>query len=501
MPEHTQQLRERLAEIQDVNSAAGLLEWDQQTMMPPRGAELRAEALGTLARISHDLFVATETGRLLEAASTEVNGDGGSDDARLIRRVRRQWDKATKVPTELATELARAGSIGQEAWAAARREDDFGAFAPYLERNLELARRYADCFDGFEVPYDALLDDYQPQMTAAEVGALFDRLKAELVPLIAATSAHPVDDSVLHVPVPIEAQRRLVDEIVELMGFDREGWRLDDTVHPFATSFGVGDVRITTRWNEGYFPLSLFGAMHETGHGLYEAGIDAVLQRSPLGHVDSLGMHESQSRLWENMVGRGRSFSTVLAPRIAELFGAEFAGLDRETLFRALNRVSPSLIRIEADEATYGLHIVIRFELEQELLHGQLSVAELPEAWNARMEEYLGIEVPTNADGVLQDVHWSAGLIGYFPTYALGNMIAGQLWARVHAEIPDLEEQIAAGELGGLRTWLTENIHRHGSRYTTEELLERVVGGPIAVEPFVAYLKDKLGDAYGVALT
>jgi carboxypeptidase Taq len=501
MAQHTQQLRERLAEIEDVRAAAEVLQWDQQTMMPPRGAEQRADALGTLARISHDMFTAAETGRLLDAASAEVDGDGESDDARLVQHVRRDWGKATKVPTELATELARAASVGQEAWIAARRDDDFEAFRPYMEHNLELARRYADCFDEFAVPYDALLDDYQPRMTTAEVSALFDRLKAELMPLIAETSARSVDDGLLHGPVPTEAQRRLVDEIVGMMGFDSTGWRLDDTVHPFATSFGSSDVRITTRWDEDYFPTSLFGAMHECGHGLYEAGIGKDLQRSPLGRVDSLGLHESQSRLWENMVGRGRGFSGVLAPRISEAFGGRFAGVDAETLFRALNQVRPSLIRIESDEATYGLHIVLRFELEQELLDGRLSVAELPEAWNARMLDYLGIEVPSNAQGVLQDVHWSSGAIGYFPTYALGNMIAGQLWEQVHAEIPELDDQIAAGELSGLRSWLRENVHRHGARYTTEELLERVVGGPIAVEPFVAYLKDKLGDAYGVVLS
>ena len=500
MPQQTQQLRERLAQIQDLTRIAELLEWDQQTMMPPRGAELRAEALGTLARIHHELLVDAETGRLLDTASAQLNGDVESDDARLVRRARRLWNKATKVPTDLAAELARAGSAGQEAWAAARSEDDFGAFAPYLERNLELARRYADCFDEFDSPYDALLDDYQPQMTAAQVTVLFDQLKAELVPLIAEAAGHTVDDSLLHAEVPTAAQRRLVDEIVAVMGFDRQGWRLDDTVHPFAVSFGPDDVRITTRWDEHYWPTSLFGAMHECGHGLYEAGIGKELQRATLGQVDSLGLHESQSRLWENMVGRSRGFCGVLAPRISELFGGAFAGLDPDALFRAVNTVRPTLIRIEADEATYGLHIVIRFELEQELLNGTLSVAELPEAWNARVHDYLGIEVPSDAKGVLQDVHWSAGLFGYFPTYALGNMIAGQLWARVHAEIGDLDDQIAAGELGGLRDWLRENVHRHGSRYTTEELLERVVGGPIAVDPFVAYLKHKLGDAYGVAL-
>ena len=500
MAEHTQQLRERLAEIADLNAASGVLSWDQQTKMPPRGGELRAEALATLARISHELFVADDTGRLLDAATAECNGDRESEDALLIRHVSRRWAKATKVPSDLATALARSSSIGQEAWVAARRDNDFAAFAPHLEHNLELARRYADCFADFDVPYDALLDDYQPQMTSAQVRALFDQLKAELVPLITELSARTVDDSMLHREVPIQAQRRLVDDVIALMGFDPEGWRLDDTVHPFATSFGPDDVRITTRWEPSYFPTSLFGAMHECGHGLYEAGIGKDLQRSPLGHVDSLGLHESQSRMWENMVGRGRSFSAVLAPRIAEAFGGEFAALDSETLFRVLNRVSPSLIRIEADEATYSLHIVLRFELEQELLDGQLSVADLPEAWNARVREYLGIEVPSDALGVLQDVHWSAGLIGYFPTYALGNMIAGQLWECAHAEMPDLEDQIAAAELGGLRNWLGEKIHRHGSRYTTEELLDRVVGGPIAVEPFIGYLKKKLGDAYGVAL-
>jgi len=501
MAQHTQQLRERLAHIEDLNAAASVLEWDQQTMMPTRGAELRSEALGTLTRISHEMFIAAETGRLLEAATAELNGDAGSDDARLVKRVRRDWDKATRVPTELAAELARAASVGQEAWVAARRDDDFDAFKPHLEHNLELARRYAACLDEFEGPYDALLDDYQPRMTAAEISALFDQLKAELVPLIAETSARSDDGALLRERVPTEAQRRLVDEIVGMMGFDRTGWRLDDTVHPFATSFGPSDVRITTRWDEDYFPTALLGAMHECGHGLYEAGIATDLQRSPLGRVDSLGLHESQSRLWENMVGRGRAFSGVLAGRISEAFGGRFADLDPDALFRALNRVHPSLIRIEADEATYGLHIVLRFELEQELIDGRLSVAELPEAWNARMHDYLGIEVPSNAMGVLQDVHWSAGLIGYFPTYALGNMIAGQLWAQVHAEVPGLDDQIAAGELSGLRGWLGEKVHRHGARYTTEELLERVVGGPIAVEPFVAYLKTKLGDAYGVALT
>jgi carboxypeptidase Taq len=271
-------------------------------------------------------------------------------------------------------------------------------------------------------------------------------------------------------------------------------------VHPFAVSFGSQDVRITTRWDESFFPMALYGAMHECGHGLYEAGIAPTLQRTPLGHAESLGLHESQSRLWENMVGRGRPFCGVLAPRIAELLGGPLAGLDRDTLYRAVNRVHPSFIRVEADEATYSLHIVLRFELEQELIEGRLAVKDLPEAWNARFKQYLGLDVPDDANGVLQDVHWSSGMIGYFPTYALGNLIGGQLWERAHHDIADLDEQLAAGELGGLREWLREHVHRHGAKFTMTEMLERVVSGPIEVPPFVAYLKRKLGDVYELEL-
>ena len=322
------------------------------------------------------------------------------------------------------------------------------------------------------------------------------------MPLIAtlAENADRVDDSCLHGAFPVERQRELVGDVVRMMGFDRQGWRIDDTVHPFATGLGAGDVRITTRWDETFFASGLYGAMHECGHGLYEAGIAQQLQRTPLGTGESLGIHESQSRMWENMVGRGRPFCGVLAPRIAALFGGSVAGLDPDTLYRAVNMVHPSFIRVEADEATYGLHIVLRFELEQELIEGRLGVDELPEVWNARFKEYFGLDVPDVALGVLQDVHWSAGLIGYFPTYALGNLIAGQLWQRAHADIPELDERFAAGELSPLREWLREHVHRHGAKFPTTELLQRVVGGPIAVQPFVGYLKEKLSDVYGVDL-
>jgi carboxypeptidase Taq len=506
MSECLQTLRERMAQQADLRHATSLASWDQQTMMPVRGGLARAESLATLERISHERFISDETGRLIEGAAAELNGaPPDSDDACLVRLVGRQWDKARRVPSELAAELARAASIGQEAWVEARETCDFAGFVPHLKHNFELARRYVDCFaglDGYQCAYDVLLDDYEPQMSTAAVAALFAELKAELLPMIAtvAAHAHAVDDSCLYGHFEREQQRALVGEVVQMMGFEDTGWRIDDTVHPFAIRIGGGDVRITTRWDEQYIGTGLYGAMHECGHGLYEAGIPDSMSRTPLGSGESLGMHESQSRLWENMVGRGRPFCAVLAPRIAALFGGSVAELDADTLYRAVNRVRPSFIRVEADEATYALHIVLRFELEQELINGTLAVKDLPEMWNARFHDYFGLEVPDNAHGVLQDVHWSAGLIGYFPTYALGNLIAGQLWDRARHEMPGLDQDIGAGELSPLREWLRDRVHRHGSKFTTTELLAREVGGPILVTPYVGYLKRKLGHVYGVDL-
>jgi carboxypeptidase Taq len=419
-----------------------------------------------------------------------------------VRVGRRRWEKARRVPSELAADLARAGSVGQQVWIVARANSDFASFVPHLERNFELVRRYIDCFDDLECAYDAVLDDYEPGARTADVARQFDELKSELLAIIRTVSDHDdrVDDSLLHGHFPVDRQRQLVAWLLGQMGFDPTGWRIDDAVHPFASGFGNQDVRITTRWDEQFLPTSVYGAMHECGHGLYEEGVAQSLQRTPLGHPESLGLHESQSRLWENMVGRGRPFCGVLAPRIAEVFGGAIADLDGERLYRAVNRVIPSLIRVEADEVTYGLHIVIRFELEQELVEGRLAVRDLPEAWNARYEEYLGVRVPDDANGVLQDVHWASGLIGYFPTYALGNLIAGQLFERAHAELPDLDAQLAAGRLHELREWLRENVHRHGAKFSSAELLPRVVGGPIAVGPFIGYLKGKLSQVYDLEL-
>ena len=494
-------LRARLAELSDLERARDLLHWDQNTMMPPRGAPARAAQLATLARVTHERHTAPDTVELIAAAEAEL-GELPADGVhrRIVSEARRLYDKESRVPAELAEQIALAASEGYRAWVQARADDDFTAFSPALARNLGLAREYAACFDGYAEPYDAVLDDYIPGMTSAQVSALFAELRAELVPLIDALAGRSVDTAILNAAYPVAAQRGLVEEVLRWLGFDASAWRLDDTVHPFATGISVTDVRLTTRYEPDYFATALYGAMHECGHGLYDAGIAPELERTPLGRIRSLAVHESQSRLWENLVGRSLAFCSALAPELAARSGGSLEGLSAQALFRAVNAVRPSLIRIEADETTYCLHVILRYELERALLHGELDVADLPEAWNLRMREYLRVEVPNDADGVMQDVHWGAGLIGYFPSYAVGNLIAGQIWERILVDLPGLDEQLARHELTALREWLGEHIHRHGSRLRDGELLVRITGEPLQVAPFMRYLKGKLEQVYAVDL-
>jgi carboxypeptidase Taq len=493
------ELREWIGSISDLRRAYTVLQWDQNTLMPPLGAPLRAEQLATLERIGHERLISPRTEDLLGLAEAELDGLApDSVDARIVSETRRIYEKDRRVPVELAVARARAASKGYEKWVAARAGNDFALFAPALEDNFQLTRDYISCFDGYDDPYDVVLDDYAPRMRTAHASALLTEMRDQLVPLISSLRGREVDVAPLNVTYAIDGQRGLVDQMLRLMGFNNASWRLDDTIHPFEASFSVNDVRLTTRYIEDHFPTALYGAMHECGHGLYEAGIAPEFQRTPLGTIQSSAIHESQSRLWENMVGRSRAFSAVLAPALVGWSGGALMGLQPEELFKAVNAVRPSPIRIEADETTYGLHVILRFELERALLTDELDVADLPEAWNTRMRDYLGVEVRTDSDGVLQDVHWAEGLIGYFPTYAIGNLIAGQMWERAQAEIAGLDEQLATGELQILREWLREKVHRHGSRYSDGELLERVVGGPVAVAPFITYLRAKLSDAYGV---
>lgn len=496
-----EELRVWMAEISDLRRASSVLQWDKNTKMPPLGAEMRREQLGTLARITHERFVSERTRELLEAAEAERNGGPSeSIDGRIVAETRRLFEKGRREPVELAAARTRAAARGYRTWVAAREANDFSMYAPALEENFKLAREYVACYDDYEHPYDIVLDDYAPGMRTSRCSVLLGEMRDHLLPLIDELAGREIDLGPVQVNYPVSGQRRMVDTVLRWMGFEDSSWRLDDTVHPFEDSFAVTDIRLTTRFLESYYPTALYGAMHECGHGLFEAGIDPALQRTPLGTIRSSSIHESQSRLWENMVGRGRPFCSALAPLLTEHSGGALDGLEPEALFRAVNMVKPSTIRIEADETTYGLHVVLRFELERSLLTGDLEVADLPEAWRARMREYLGVEVPSDLEGPMQDVHWAEGLIGYFPSYAIGNLIAGQLWERVNRDITDLADQLARRELAPLREWLREHVHRHGSRYGDDDLLTRAVGQSVQVMPFINYLRAKLGDVYGLDL-
>jgi carboxypeptidase Taq len=494
------ELRTRLGEISDLGRSGAILAWDQQVMMPPRGAVMRAEQLATIGRIAHQTFTSPEIGRLLEQLEPfEQEHEYDSFEASLVRVVRHDWEKACKVPSELRAEMSRSSSLAIPVWVEARKNNDFASFLPALRANLELRRRYVECFDGdYDEPYDAVLDDYERGMKTTEVRSLFDYVKEHQAPLVKQVAdAEPIPPAAART-FPKELQKQFELEVVRRFGFDDESWRLDPTVHPFASGGGIDDIRITTRYFEANLD-GLFGTMHETGHGLYEHQIDPSLERTPLARGASLGLHESQSRMWENLVGRSQPFWSFFFPRLLELYPDALAGYDAERWYREINTVKPSLIRVEADEATYNLHIILRFELEQELLAGSFPLEQLPEEWNRRIWDYLGIEVPDDTHGVLQDTHWASGSIGYFPTYALGNLISAQIWERVLADLPDLYEDFARGEFGALREWLREHLHRHGRKFTPMETLERAIGASrIDPEPYMRYLRHKIGAIYGL---
>jgi carboxypeptidase Taq len=487
-----------MAELSDLYALNALLLWDQNTMMPPGGAGPRADHAETLQRVLHARETAPELGRLLDALEPWAEGeDPDADEVRLIRWVRRDHEKSLRVPADLAAEISRAKAEGLQAWQEALAASDFGRFRDALARHVELRHRYVACFEGYEHPYDALLDDYEPGLTTAELRPLFANLRDALVPLVAATGdpAQPRNAGVFAGPYDVDVQRRAVTDILESVGFDPERWRLDSALHPFAQSLAPTDVRLTTKYDVNDFGVTLYSALHEFGHGLYEAQADLRLARTTLGEPVSLGVHESQSRMWENTVGRSRPFCGWLLPRLRELLPGGFDDLDAVALFRAVNSVQPSLIRIEADETTYNLHIILRFELELALIDGSLAIDDVPAAWSEGMRRLLGLEVPSDAEGVLQDTHWGAGLFGYFPTYTIGNLMAAQLWERLAADLDDLDERIAAGDFGPLREWLREHVHRHGRKFWPRELLQRVTGEELRVDPFVAYLRGKLEDA------
>jgi carboxypeptidase Taq len=499
--ERFDELRKRLSEVFDLGKSAAILSWDQQTKMPPKGAPVRAEQLATLGRIAHERFTSDEVGRLLdELSSFEDAHDYDSFEASLIRVVRRDWQKARKVPVELRAEMMRAASLGIPVWVEARKNNDFAGFLPVLRKNLDLRKQYIELFvDDFDEPYDVLLDDFERDMKSAEVREIFDYLKQHQAPLVKEIATR---DGNAPAPAgrrfPLDTQKQFELEVVRRFGYTEEAWRLDPTVHPFASGGAIDDIRITTRYFDDNLD-GLFATMHETGHGLYENQIGRELERSPLARGTSLGLHESQSRMWENLVGRSLPFWRHFFPRLRELFPDALAGYDVERWYREVNAVEPSLIRVDSDEATYNLHIILRFELEQEMIADAFPLERLPEEWNRRVWEYLGIEVPDDTRGVLQDTHWAGGAVGYFSTYALGNLISAQIWERVLADLPNLYDDFEQGEFGALRDWLRENLHKHGRKYTPRETLERVAGTPtIDPAPYVRYLREKLGEIYGL---
>jgi carboxypeptidase Taq len=487
------QLKERLSRVTDLERIGRLLSWDQQTKMPPAGWQHRGEHLALLRRIQHETLADPEIGRLLEQLrGLEDSLDPDSDDAALIRVARRDHEKAARVPTELRAEMVRAGTEARTIWVKARADSDFERFRPALERNYELRQRYIECFDDFDEPYDVLLDDFEPETSTAEVREIFAELKSELIPLIAELREDDVDDSFLGGTFPVEAQESLAKQVVELFGFRPDTWRLDPTEHPFASGAGVDDIRITTHYDPATMK-SFFSTMHEYGHGLYSHQLPRHLEHLPIGAACSLGIHESQSRLWENLVGRSRPFWQFFYPRAQEAFPDQLGGVELDDFIAGINRVKPSLIRIKADEVTYGMHVILRFELEQDVVNGKVAVSDLPTVWNERMHEYLGVDVPNDAQGVLQDTHWASGHIGYFSTYLLGTVMSVQIWQKISEDVPDLEEQIERGEFGALRAWLGEHIHSLGRKFSPQETLQRATGATLDPKPYLAYLREKYG--------
>lgn len=493
-------LKALLNEVDDFNHAIALLSWDQQTYMPPGGTLDRGYQLATLSRIAHEKFTSDEVGTLLEELDPEMEVlEPDSDDARLVKVTAREYHKQTRVPAKMVAEFAQATTLGQQAWQAARAENNFKMFQPHLEKLVDLRRRYADLFAPFDHIYDPLLDDFEPGLKTSEVKAIFDDLRKKQVALVKAISeTAQVDDAFLHLEYPEKQQWDFGVEVISKIGYDWKRGRQDKSAHPFTTSFSIDDVRITTRFLPNFFNSAFFSTLHEAGHGLYELGVSHELARTPLARGASMALHESQSRLWENLVGRSLPFWEYCYDRLREYFPSQLQGVDLLTFYRGINKVEPSLIRVEADEATYNLHIMLRMELEIALMDGSLAVKDLPEAWNELMRQYLGLTPPNDTDGVLQDVHWSSGLMGYFPTYTLGNLVSAQIWERISADIPDLSGQIRSGNFDALLGWLRENIHRHGAKFEPQEMVERVTGSKINPTPYLHYLEKKFSDIYGL---
>ena len=500
MSEKLEQLKQRLGEVSDISRAVSILSWDQQVNMPVGGNEARSQQIATLSKIFQEKFIADEVGQLVEDLKQELEGaDSHSDDAAMIRVAARDYDKAKRVPPEFIQEQALVTSKAFEAWREARSKSDFSIFQPHLERVVELVHKYISYFPPGNHPYDTLLDDYEPGMKTEEVKEIFDSLRPKQVKLIKAIAASKqVKSDFLFKKYN---EKKLIDfgvDVVTRFGYDWNRGRQDKAPHPFETTFSVNDVRITTRYEADNPLATLFSTMHESGHAMYEQGINPAYERTPLAGGTSLAVHESQSRMWENLVGRSLPFWEYFYPAFKRTFSSQLDGVSLKTFYKAINRVQPSFIRVNADEATYNMHIMLRLELEIGMVEGTIAVKDLPEIWNAKMEEYLGITPSNDALGVLQDIHWAYGSIGYFSTYALGNLVSAQLWEKIRKDIRDLDDQICKGNFTELLGWLRTNIHQYGHKYEPQTLVERVTGSKITPEPYVRYLTKKYTEIYGL---
>lgn len=495
------ELREKLQEIYHLGSALQVLHWDMEVFMPPKGAFNRAATISNLAGTLHEKFISKDFAALLKKAKSQLDaGKLGGVDSAIVCELWREYERQKKLPVAFVKEMAQVCSEGHNIWIKAREKSDFKIFLPYLKKIVALKRKEAKLVGYKKSPYDALLDTYESYATSEEISMIFEELKNFLVPFLKKISKAKgkVDPDIIKGNFPIEQQKKFNEEVAKKLGFDFEAGRLDTSVHPFSTGFHPNDVRMTTRFKKDDLSYSFFSTIHETGHALYEQGLNADHFGTPIGEAISLGIHESQSRMWENMVARSKNFWKYFFPKLQSQFSKPFEKMKFDDFYRAINFVQSSLIRTEADEVTYSLHIILRFEIEKELIEGSIEVEDLPKIWNAKMKEYFGVKVPSDAMGVLQDTHWSGGGIGYFPTYALGNLYAAQFWSTAKKDIINLEKEIAAGEFGHLREWLREKIHIHGKMFSADGLVREVTGEPLTSQYFIDYLKKKYGEIYGI---
>jgi carboxypeptidase Taq len=499
MEEKMQQLKNTMAELADLYGAQAILGWDQQTYMPPGAAESRGQQMGTLGKIAHGIGTSPELGKLLEELKPYAASlDPDSADARMIKFTIRDYEQATRVPADFVVEQAQVQAVANQAWAEARAKSDFSIFRPPLEKIVELTHRFIGFFPPADHPYDTLLDNFEPEMKTADVKAIFDALRPQQVKLIKEIAGKPqVNDSFLHQKFNEKKQLDFGVKVITKFGYDWSRGRQDKSPHPFTNGAGINDVRITTRVAPDFFNTMIFGTMHEAGHAMYDQGYGANLERTNLCTGASLGIHESQSRMWENLVGRSLPFWEHFYPQLQKTF-PQLEKVSLRRFYKGINKVQPSLIRVEADEATYNLHIMLRLEIEMAVIEGRVAVKDLPEVWNTKMQEYLGVTPPDDARGVLQDIHWSWGMFGYFSTYALGNLISVQLWEKINQEIPDLADQIRAGKFDALLNWLRKNVHVHGRKFMPQELVQKVTGSKIDPAPYMRYLRKKYTDIYGL---